>query len=187
MNLLNNIGSPELLIILLLALLVVGPERLPEIARKVGAVVGQVRKMIENASRELDPDLGSMQRAAREVREQVDAVASIPHEMIRSLSQASGLSDVVADLSSLPQTTGLSDVAADLKALSAGAHPADPSAPVVDPSAEEAVPAAPAGAPLAGADTIVEGEKPEASNLALAAQERPPAENAAAQETQRNG
>jgi sec-independent protein translocase protein TatB len=137
MNLLNNIGGPELLIILLLALLVVGPERLPEIAQKIGAVVGQVRKMIENASRELDPDMGSIQRAAQQVREQVDAVASIPHEMIRSLSQASGLSDVAAGLSSLPQATGLSDVAADIKALAAGTNPVEPSAPVVDPSDQE--------------------------------------------------
>ena len=183
MNLLNNIGTPELLIILLLALLVVGPERLPEIARKIGAVVGQVRKMIENASRELDPDLGSIQRAAQQVREQVDAVTSIPHEMIRTLSQASGLNEVVADLSSLPQATGLSAAAADLMAATAGTNLVDPSAPIVDPSAQETAPAA----PLAGAGGMINGEEPEASNGALAAQERPPAENAAVEETQRHG
>jgi sec-independent protein translocase protein TatB len=40
-----NVGSGELLVILLLALIVLGPEKLPDAARKVGNVVAELRRM----------------------------------------------------------------------------------------------------------------------------------------------
>ena len=40
-----NIGTPELLVILVLALIVVGPRRLPEIGRSVGRLLSQLRKV----------------------------------------------------------------------------------------------------------------------------------------------
>ena len=40
-----NVGSGELLVILLLALIVLGPEKLPDAARKIGNVVAELRRM----------------------------------------------------------------------------------------------------------------------------------------------
>jgi sec-independent protein translocase protein TatB len=40
-----NLGAGELLVIALIALIVLGPERLPDAARTVGKVVGEVRKL----------------------------------------------------------------------------------------------------------------------------------------------
>jgi Tat protein translocase TatB subunit len=40
-----NVGAPELLVVMIVALLVLGPEKLPEVARKVGNVVGELRRM----------------------------------------------------------------------------------------------------------------------------------------------
>jgi Tat protein translocase TatB subunit len=40
-----NVGTPELLVIMVVALLVLGPDKLPEVARKVGNVVGEMRRM----------------------------------------------------------------------------------------------------------------------------------------------
>jgi Tat protein translocase TatB subunit len=39
-----NIGTPELFLILIFALVVVGPRRLPEIGRTVGRVMAELRK-----------------------------------------------------------------------------------------------------------------------------------------------
>lgn len=40
-----NVGGPELLVILLIALIVLGPQRLPEAARTIGRVVSEVRRV----------------------------------------------------------------------------------------------------------------------------------------------
>ena len=40
-----NLGGGEILVILLLALIVLGPQRLPEAARKLGNAIGEVRRM----------------------------------------------------------------------------------------------------------------------------------------------
>jgi Tat protein translocase TatB subunit len=41
----GSVGAPEILVVLLVALLVLGPERLPEAARQVGRVVAEMRRM----------------------------------------------------------------------------------------------------------------------------------------------
>lgn len=40
-----NVGGGELLVIALIALIVLGPERLPEAARTIGKVMGEVRRL----------------------------------------------------------------------------------------------------------------------------------------------
>lgn len=41
----GSIGAPEILVILVVALLVLGPERLPEAARQVGRAVAEMRRI----------------------------------------------------------------------------------------------------------------------------------------------
>jgi Tat protein translocase TatB subunit len=40
-----NVGTPEMLVILVVALLVLGPNKLPEVARQVGKAMGEVRRL----------------------------------------------------------------------------------------------------------------------------------------------
>jgi sec-independent protein translocase protein TatB len=167
MNFLNNIGASELLVILLLALLVVGPERLPEIARKLGALVRDLRKMYEDAGRDLNSDLGSVLETVQQVREQVDSVASIPHEMIRSLSQ----------------TAALGSLADDLKATWGDTTLVGQTASLAVPSGKDLVPAAIAATAIADPtvspppEETIKAEKQELENQGLATQERPATEN----------
>jgi sec-independent protein translocase protein TatB len=49
----SNLGSGEILVVLLLALIVLGPDRLPEAARKVGEFVRQVRQMSSGFQQEV--------------------------------------------------------------------------------------------------------------------------------------
>jgi Tat protein translocase TatB subunit len=48
-----NVGSPELLVILVVALLVLGPNKLPEVARQVGKAMGELRRLSAGFQAEL--------------------------------------------------------------------------------------------------------------------------------------
>ncbi len=49
-----GIGTPELLMILLVALIVLGPQRLPEIARAIGKGLAELRKATSGITTELE-------------------------------------------------------------------------------------------------------------------------------------
>ena len=48
-----NVGTPELLVILLVALIVLGPNKLPDAARQVGKFIGEMRRMSTGFQSEL--------------------------------------------------------------------------------------------------------------------------------------
>jgi Tat protein translocase TatB subunit len=58
-----NVGTPELLVILLVALLVLGPDRLPGAARQVGKVMGDLRRMSSGFQKELRDAMKEGERA----------------------------------------------------------------------------------------------------------------------------
>ena len=53
-----GIGLPELMVIMVVAVVVFGPDRLPEFARQAGRIVRQVRRFTENARDEIREELG---------------------------------------------------------------------------------------------------------------------------------
>ena len=67
-----GIGAPELLVLLVLALVVVGPRDLPLMMRKVGRFVGQARSMAREFQRGFD-ELGREAEMA-ELRKEIDAL-----------------------------------------------------------------------------------------------------------------
>ena len=53
----SGIGFSELIILALIGLIVLGPERLPRVARQIGNWVGQARKMTRVMRRQLEDEL----------------------------------------------------------------------------------------------------------------------------------
>ena len=52
-----DIGFWELVIIALVALIIIGPERLPDFARDAGRLINKIRRFIQSAKRELEKEL----------------------------------------------------------------------------------------------------------------------------------
>ena len=54
-----NIGAPELLLIFIIALIVLGPQKLPDLARTLGKVVGEFRRATDDLKANLNKDIQS--------------------------------------------------------------------------------------------------------------------------------
>ncbi|MGQ4810199.1 Sec-independent protein translocase protein TatB [Candidatus Entotheonellaceae bacterium PAL068K] len=57
-----GIGLPELILIMILALLIIGPQRLPEVARMVGRAYSQLRRASEEFQRTIRQDIDAIER-----------------------------------------------------------------------------------------------------------------------------
>jgi Tat protein translocase TatB subunit len=62
----GGIGPLELMIVMVLALVVIGPERLPGVARRMGQLLAQFRQMSEELTRELAVQLDEETKALEE-------------------------------------------------------------------------------------------------------------------------
>ena len=67
-----NIGLGELLFIALIALVVLGPERLPEMMRRLGRVTGQIRALSAEFQRQLDEETRDLRQPFDEARREVE-------------------------------------------------------------------------------------------------------------------
>jgi Tat protein translocase TatB subunit len=52
-----GIGLPELVVIFVVALLVLGPQRLPELARALGRGIRELRNLTEDVRKEIDEEI----------------------------------------------------------------------------------------------------------------------------------
>ncbi|MDP2744587.1 MAG: Sec-independent protein translocase protein TatB [Dehalococcoidia bacterium] len=66
-----GIGFGELLLILLVALLIVGPEKLPKIARTIGRVSRQINQVSADFTKELKRETEEVEAAGRDVKQSV--------------------------------------------------------------------------------------------------------------------
>jgi sec-independent protein translocase protein TatB len=53
-----DIGTPELLLLIVIAVILFGPERLPDLARRVARMISYIRRMADSAQRQLKDELG---------------------------------------------------------------------------------------------------------------------------------
>lgn len=96
-----NIGFAELLLILLIAFVVVGPKDLPKIARALGRFVKYIRNMIEEVKREsgLDEVESELKTMERKIDEGVRSVDIRPELQKTQLSINKELNAVKKDVS----------------------------------------------------------------------------------------
>lgn len=64
-----NIGMGELIFIVLLALVVVGPERLPKIMREFGRIVRQIRLVVNEFTSQFGDELQTIQELQQPIQE----------------------------------------------------------------------------------------------------------------------
>lgn len=73
----GNLGMPELIFILVLALLIFGPKKLPEIGRQIGRGLGEFKRTSNDLKRTIEEELdkvASEEKASRETEAESPAV-----------------------------------------------------------------------------------------------------------------
>jgi sec-independent protein translocase protein TatB len=73
-----DIGFTELIVIGVVALLVVGPERLPKVARTAGHLYGRMQRYVSSVKADIsrEVELDELRKAGQSFRQQVESVAS---------------------------------------------------------------------------------------------------------------
>lgn len=136
-----DIGWSEMAILLLVALIVIGPKDLPKVARSIGRWVGKARAMARDFQRSLE----DMAREAEldEIRKEIDKVGRERIDVGRSLAKAV---DPDGELSSALDPTAPAEKRQGARAPSGDAAPeagsSEPSGGAVEPT-----PASTASAP----------------------------------------
>jgi sec-independent protein translocase protein TatB len=68
-----GIGLPELIVIMIIALVVIGPSKLPDLAKAIGRGMAEFRKATQEIKDSLDLD-GEIQEIKRDIVDSVDSV-----------------------------------------------------------------------------------------------------------------
>ncbi|MBI4988930.1 MAG: twin-arginine translocase subunit TatB [Rhodocyclales bacterium] len=119
-----DIGFSELLVIALVALVVIGPERLPRVARTAGHLLGRLQRYVGDVKADINREI--QLEELKKMQQQVE-------ESARSLE-----SSVTQEFTSMESTLNQSLAQADAPAAAAEPAPAPP-----EPGPAEAPPAVP--------------------------------------------
>lgn len=74
-----NLGLPELVFIFLLALVLVGPKKLPELARQLGKFLAEFKRTSNDFRRQIEVEMLSIEREER-AKKQADGSQMLPPE-----------------------------------------------------------------------------------------------------------
>jgi len=82
-------GFLEVLIIGIIALLVVGPERLPGVARKVGGWVGRARAFVDNTKADIEREINAseMRELLESQKKEIDELRTLMDDTSRDIGQ----------------------------------------------------------------------------------------------------
>jgi len=131
-----GIGGPELVFIFILALLIFGPKRLPQIGRTIGKGMAEFRRASTELQRAVNTELEEPQTPAWRAQ---PAAASAPAPLISSTLPAG---TVAATAAAPVAATVAESNAADAAGLEADAaqQPAEPAPASVEPAPEPVTP-----------------------------------------------
>ena len=149
-----NIGPWEFVVILVIALIVVGPKRLPELMRQLGKILAQVRNATDDLRHELklDEELKHIQSTVRDLQ---DVSATAMQKLMKEVEE-----ETQAQADETPSGPALDPNQTLLLPGDEAPAPALPAVNSLAVPAPEPSPPEPPGAPSPAATPLSSGELP---------------------------
>ena len=142
-----DVGFWELLMIGVIGLLVVGPERLPEFARTIGKWVGQAQRMVRSVRADIERELETenLRNMINQQEKQIKELKGIVDEVRDDTEASVGVEDLREDLqrtqqeltSAVDEPSGAGEAAAGV-ATEVDDGPRSPTAATVDAAEADA-------------------------------------------------
>jgi len=114
-----DVGFSEILVIALVALIVIGPERLPKVARTLGHLFGRLQRYVTEVKADIDREMqmdelrklqSSMHEAAHSLEKSVSESVRDSEAQIKTLSDAveqTGVNTASSPSASKPETASV--------------------------------------------------------------------------------
>ncbi len=75
-----NLGWPEMMVIFVLALLLFGPKKLPEVGKQVAKAIGEFRRASNELKDTWHREMAAMERETQEIKQEAQALAETTNE-----------------------------------------------------------------------------------------------------------
>lgn len=126
-----DIGFSELLIIAVVTLIVVGPERLPKVARTLGHLFGRVQRYVSEVKADINREfkLEELRKIEADMRA---SARNLEHTMTDEINRASQEFKEVAETSQVKAEHGQPDASAAQPAAEAAPGQAAPASPQLE-------------------------------------------------------
>lgn len=114
-----DIGFSELLVIGVVALIVIGPERLPKVARTIGSLIGRLNRYVSQVKQDVERDinLDELRKAQKEMQETAQKYEIMASETTQAVKEEAD--QVEKTIGAMAATDGglASDAMKELEAL----------------------------------------------------------------------
>lgn len=94
-----DVGFSEILVIAVVALIVIGPERLPKVARTLGHLFGRLQRYVAEVKADIDREMqmdelkklqSSMQETARNIQQSINQEAHAAESQVNAIASDAG-------------------------------------------------------------------------------------------------
>ncbi|MBI2308689.1 MAG: Sec-independent protein translocase subunit TatB [Rhodocyclales bacterium] len=136
-----DIGFSEMVVIAVVALVVLGPERLPKVARTAGHLLGRLQRYVNDVKSDINREmqLDELKKLQAQVE---DSARSMERSITTEMQSAEASLNQVADsVAETPKAT-VDDAVASLSAMTAPAVPTAPPEAAASPAPAEPSPVA---------------------------------------------
>jgi sec-independent protein translocase protein TatB len=121
-----DVNLSELMVIAVVALVVIGPERLPKVARTAGLLLGRLQRYVGDVKADINREiqLDELKKLQQQMTDQVTNLeASVTHEMREVESSVNKVVEPLAAETVAPSTPALEAISADVQATPSSVVP----------------------------------------------------------------